>query len=63
MSWMAGPRGDHALLSRDQYLALWLAIQDQDDDVALDLLREIKPRHWPDPDALTAEPPERPDQS
>ncbi|PXY17336.1 hypothetical protein [Prauserella flavalba] len=59
MSWAFGPDGtEYALISRDQWLELYVAAQDGDEDTAVDTLMAIKPQHWPPPEAILDELPE-----
>lgn len=49
---------DYALISRDQWRHLYVAIKDPDYDEAIETLLRIKPRHWPNPDDMLNEVPE-----
>lgn len=59
MSWTVDRNGtDYALISRDQWRHLYVAIKDPDYDEAIETLLRIKPRHWPNPDDMLNEVPE-----
>ncbi|MBK1785154.1 hypothetical protein [Prauserella cavernicola] len=48
MSWAMGPDGtEYAMVSGDQWLELYVAMRDGDEDRAIGLLLEVKPSHWP----------------
>ncbi|MFF5992568.1 hypothetical protein [Prauserella flavalba] len=59
MSWAFGPDGaEYALISRDQLLELYVAVQDGDEDTAIETLLRIKPPHWPSPEEMLDQAPE-----